>query len=286
MTNNHYREECLFVRSDRDIIPYPIYVGDVLHAPSKQIATHTHGHYEISLFLSGEVDVNIGEKKYHLQPGDVLMTKPGDIHSFASRKDEDWSFYYFGINKIAPEDLAFAFMKTRHRQFTDCSNMKPLFAQLYSELKQPGFGVQHVVSALTTNILYLLGRKIAGTAKDRQAYCDVAGGARAYIDAHAHHGITTKEIARECCLSESRLSHLFSQKTGMTLSGYITHVLMNSAIRMLEDKNNSISGIASHLGYPSPQYFSRVFKKFWGYSPRECRLSLKKMHGEFSLPPK
>ncbi|MCE5324739.1 AraC family transcriptional regulator [bacterium] len=283
MKQNLYYNECLFVSADRDIKPYPIYVGDVIHSPDNVVSLHTHGHYEFSLFLTGEVDVLIGQKRYILRPGDVLVTKPGDIHQFSpiSKEKEGWHFIYFGIDRIEPEELGFAYMKNRRRQFHDCYDLKPLLAQMLDELRRSNFGVQNVVSSLMTRILYLIARKIAPSARDRQAFCDVVGSARAYIDANSRHGLSIKQIADACCLSESRLSHVFAEKTGMTLSGYIRHVLMHAAIRMLEDTHNTVTGIADHFGYPSPQYFSRVFKKFWGYSPRECRSALRRMHGDF-----
>jgi AraC-like DNA-binding protein len=252
-----------------------------MHTPDTQVGLHTHGHYEFSLFLTGDVDVLIGQKEYILRPGDVLVTKPGDIHQFSPRKKDGWGFLYFGIDRIVPEELGFAYMKNRRRQVHDCYDLKPLFTQMLDELRESNFGAQYVVSGLMTRILYLIARKIAPSARDRQASCEVVGRARAYVDANSRHGVSIKQVADACCLSESRLSHVFAEKTGMTLSGYITHVLMHSAIRMLEDTRNTISGISDHLGYPSPQYFSRVFKKFWGYSPRECRTALRKMHGDF-----
>lgn len=283
MMQNQFHDECVYVNFSRDLKPCPIYVGDVMHTPDEIIRMHTHGHYEISLFLAGEAEVIIGQKKYTARPGDIIITKPGDIHQFSSNQKDGMGFFYFGIEKIIPEDLAFIYMKNRHRQFSDCWDIEPLFAEMFQEVKNPSYGVQHVVSALMTRILYLLGRRMAPNVKDRQAFCDVVGAARTYVDAHMRHGISTKEIAQHCCLSESRLSHVFTEKTGITLSGYINHVLMHAAIRMLEDTSNSITGIASQLGYPSPQYFSRVFKKFWGYSPRECRSSLHKIHGHYNL---
>lgn len=283
MIENQYHNNGVYVSSDLDLKPYPIYVGDVLHVPDELIKMHTHGHYEFSLFIFGETEVIVGQKKYIVKPGDLLVTKPGDIHEFGPSIKDSMGFYYFGIAEIVPEDLAFVYMKNRHRLFTDCWDMEPLFAQLYNEAKYPKFGVQHVMHGIMTRILYLLARKMSPGTKDRQASCEIVGVARAYIDANLHHGITIKQVADYCCLSESRLSHVFTEKTGMSISGYINHVLMHSAIRMLEDTGNSITGIASELDYPSPQYFSRVFKKFWGYSPRECRLSMRKIHSDHNV---
>lgn len=278
MERNLVDHKCYFTTTDHAIKPYPIYVADVVHRYGSSVAPHTHGHYEFSLFLSGEVDVVVGQNEYTLSPGDLLLTMPGDIHQFSSKRYEDWRFLYFGIGQIAPEELRFHYMKNRRRQFHDCWEFRPLLEKMIEEVRKSSFGVQYVLSAVMTEILYLLARRIAPTTRDRQVLCDAVGIARAYIDANPCHGIRIKDIAATCCLSESRLSHVFAEKTGMTLSGYITYVLMHSAIMLLEDNQRSISDIAGQLGYPSPQYFSRVFKKFWGYSPRECRRALKRTH--------
>jgi len=72
-------------------------------------------------------------------------------------------------------------------------------------------------------------------------------------------------------LSVSHFSYLFRKSTGMPPLDYFIHLKMQKACQMLYFGNNHIKGIAIELGYDNPYYFSRLFKKYIGTSPKEYR---------------
>jgi AraC family transcriptional regulator of arabinose operon len=78
-------------------------------------------------------------------------------------------------------------------------------------------------------------------------------------------------LAREVAISPSRLSHLFKQETGEPLMGAVIRLRLNQAARLLEHTVDDIGAIAREVGFSSPYYFSRQFRRHYGMSPRQYR---------------
>ncbi len=76
-------------------------------------------------------------------------------------------------------------------------------------------------------------------------------------------------LAAESGLSLSRFSHLFSEVTGKSVSEYVITMKMDSACRAFEETDLPVSEVAKSVGYSDPKYFSTIFKKYVGYSPRQ-----------------
>ncbi|WP_319559904.1 response regulator [Marispirochaeta sp.] len=75
--------------------------------------------------------------------------------------------------------------------------------------------------------------------------------------------------------SVSHLSRLFRQELGMSILDFLTRLRMDEAKKLLREGEMQISCIAEEVGFQDPNYFSRVFRRDTGLSPREYRLSAK-----------
>lgn len=94
---------------------------------------------------------------------------------------------------------------------------------------------------------------------------------KAYIVNHIDREITRKELAEQIYVHPDYLSHVFKEKTGMSVSDYITNVRIDHAKTLLLTTEDSISEIASKSGYADTTYFGRVFKKQTTMTPKEYR---------------
>jgi YesN/AraC family two-component response regulator len=66
---------------------------------------------------------------------------------------------------------------------------------------------------------------------------------------------------------------VFKRDTGITLTEYITRERMQRACRLLSTTNLQIQTVALHCGIMDVQYFSKLFKKHIGKTPKEYRAS-------------
>lgn len=97
---------------------------------------------------------------------------------------------------------------------------------------------------------------------------------RDYIAEHYMKQISIATVAESVYLTPTYLCVLFKKHTGQTLNNYITDVRMQEAKRLLHQSNIHLQDICYQVGYLSPSYFSRLFRKRFGLSPSEYRASL------------
>ena len=61
---------------------------------------------------------------------------------------------------------------------------------------------------------------------------------------------------------------MFKSEMNMTLTEYITQYRMQKAKHLLSSSDEKLQTIAEKVGYNDVSYFSNVFKKYYGGSPR------------------
>jgi AraC-like DNA-binding protein len=85
---------------------------------------------------------------------------------------------------------------------------------------------------------------------------------------------TVNYMASQLNLSPKYLSDLLKQETGKTALELIHLYMISEAKNMLVAGDRSITEIAYQLGFENPPYFSRLFKKEVGMSPKEYKNQL------------
>ena len=94
----------------------------------------------------------------------------------------------------------------------------------------------------------------------------------AYLAANFNNpNLMLQDVAREVCMSSSRLSTVFAQETGFTFTEYLTALRITKAKDLLRSSDLRSSQIAFAAGYNDSHYFSYMFKKNTGLTPSEYR---------------
>ena len=105
----------------------------------------------------------------------------------------------------------------------------------------------------------------------RIKHIDAVYKAMEYVRANYDKKMTLDEIARSAYLSRAYLSSIFKEETGESLSAYINRVRIEKSKVLLMDKDVSLIDIANLCGFEDQSYFTRVFKKTVGVSPKKYR---------------
>lgn len=79
------------------------------------------------------------------------------------------------------------------------------------------------------------------------------------------------DIAEALCFSKNYFGQLFKSETGMTVNEYLNFLRVDRAKKLLRETNLKIYEIAYQTGFSDHFYFSIVFKKIIGISPKEYR---------------
>lgn len=107
------------------------------------------------------------------------------------------------------------------------------------------------------------------------AYSPVVQKAITMINADLSANLSLSMIAEENKISSGYLATVFKSEVGKTVSEYIREKRMNYAAHLLTTSHLQIQTIALHCGIMDVQYFSKIFKKHTGKTPKEYRNSEK-----------
>lgn len=94
---------------------------------------------------------------------------------------------------------------------------------------------------------------------------------KTYLDEHYREKLSLESVASEFFIDKHYLARLFKAQYGVTLVTYLQQVRITHAKQMLRFTDQSIEEIGFECGIGEPHYFSRVFRKLEGISPREFR---------------
>ncbi len=99
---------------------------------------------------------------------------------------------------------------------------------------------------------------------------------RSYIIENLEKNESTQEIAKKLFFSAHYLRHLFKKKAGISIRDFKNHQRIKKAKIFLMSSQEKILDIAASCGYESPAYFTEVFTKETGISPKDFRKMMEK----------
>ena len=112
------------------------------------------------------------------------------------------------------------------------------------------------------NVFYYLDRDFSGF---RREIKDAIG----YIRKNYMNNISVEMTAREFYMSSSRLMHIFREELGKTFNEILTEYRIQVAKELLQENKYRVYEVCRRVGYTDVKYFSQVFKKVTGHSPKE-----------------
>ena len=128
---------------------------------------------------------------------------------------------------------------------------------------------------LRSETLLLLGRmKAVYEAHYDQVEADKIHQIKQFIREHSHKDISLHILAQRVNLSPIYISKMFKEKLGINYIDFLTECRIENAKKLLNDPELSLKEITFEIGYHEPNYFSKVFKKMCGVSPKEYRKTL------------
>jgi AraC-like DNA-binding protein len=247
--------------------------------------------FHVMLYITkGSISVIEEDIVYHLTPGSIFFLKEG-LHHWGDdycTNGTSWFYVHFYLQKPSEEDKVFQPYASHllHQVFTMDSyrhnislpkvlklvNGNPLewkLQQLASLFQSSNPLRAPYLNLLFTEILlncYQLHPSFPNQPEEDLSLVIIQ-----YLEQTINSNFHADELERYMNLSYKHLSALFKMKTGMTLLEYHRNLRMNEAARQLRDPLLSISEISDRLGFQDPLYFSNVFKKVHGVSPRHYR---------------
>ena len=125
---------------------------------------------------------------------------------------------------------------------------------------------------LITDLMYNLKYK-----KFKREYISNVQNVLQIIQEEFREDLTLKSIAERLHLNVMYLGQIFKKETNKSFSQYLNHYRIKLAQNLLLHSELNINEISEKIGYMSPGYFYKNFKKYCGISPKEFRDSYQQL---------
>ena len=233
----------------------------------------------INLSVDGCGQVFRGDAGFTVEPGDLLLFPPGVPHLYgrAETAGKWWHrWIYFQPRAFWKPWLEWGqqaggvHVLRRHDEGT-FSELFRWFVEVdkWSNLND-ALSMDLAFNRLE-QILLTCARMDRATCATTVAVDERVLAACALISENLDKPLGLAEIASHVCLSPSRLSHLFHKYVGVGVVQWRDAQRVQYAMQILRITNDPIKSLSQMVGYDDPLYFSRVFRRHTGMSPRSFR---------------
>ena len=271
-----------YVKKELGISPcfilYKNNVGDVFND------LHHHDLYEILYIKEGKVSYIIEDKKYILEEGDMILMPPTVLHrlerilsNVSKRIILTFSEGYAKGLSTNNCDILKAFeiskQKKIHKISFDRSVRKTIesYFKIMDELqfsKQYGDDLAYNVKFCQS--MLIINKALMNIHDDTSIVTHsnkIVGEIIAFINDNLNKKIHIEDIAKKLSLSESRVSHLFKQETGMSILKFINKKRLILAKELIRNGEH-LNVVYGLCGFQDNTSFFRAFKKEYNITPR------------------
>lgn len=224
----------------------------------------------------GKGTLEINGRQYHIQQGEVFLIPPNVEAWYEADQKDPWFYSWIGFTgQRAKEcmDRSGLTLKNPVRQVSCIQEIQGLVEKILEEyqlsykceLRRDAY-VMLIFSHLVEE--YQNESPSVAHAYPGSVYAQYA---MEYINSHYSEKIKIAELASYIGINRSYLTSSFKKATGYSPQEYLIRLRMDKAASMLKKTNMSVSNIAAAVGYGDQLAFSKIFKQYYGESPRSFR---------------
>ncbi|MBQ3427048.1 MAG: helix-turn-helix transcriptional regulator [Clostridia bacterium] len=245
--------------------------------------SHMHNCYEFIHIINGQLIYTVEGTEYMLSDGDIIMTRPDELHSFSFPNECDYRREFLHIYPGFIKDYPELTQKLNDRKAGNYNRIPSEYVTKYgidklfdsmeeccdhadadTDLLMLAYTIELIVKISRILITEVFKEHTPVTNKKASAVCR-------YIDHHCFEQITVENIANELFVSPGHLCRLFKSETGMTIKTYLNMRRITRAKNMIMEGHSIMKNIYPACGYNDYSTFYRAFVKYTGISPESFR---------------
>lgn len=250
----------------------------------KEVGTHHHDFYELYCFVGGEVNYVVEGRSYSLEPGDILLISPSELHKMSATTFLKYERYVLWISESflkrlssSSSDLLLPFnraAKSGENLFrlpkAEKERALTLLKECYSlSTRNGGYGNDILADGKIAELLIMLETENSVGEKSKSGDDDVKNKLLLYINEHlTDPELSVERIANSVFLSKSRIMHVFKDSVDCPVHKYIIKKRLVLAKEYLA-KNEQVIDVYEKCGFSDYNSFFRSFKKEYGITPKE-----------------
>lgn len=255
---------------------------------------HWHQEFEFLVLTEGKVLFTIEDRKYVMNPGDIVFINSNYLHMAKNICGGVCSFYAIDFSyHVLNEDIHSIFSKKFLRPILNDKYVFPEFMPVSEDedkcwqkdirnyLHEIGECPEHelepfelMIRSRILAIWDILDKNCVRAQKDNDIesrYSERLEPVISYIKENYAYEITLGELAAILPMSEGQFSRVFKQTMKLSPIQYLMRYRILQSCKLLQDTEKKIGEIANLSGFNNISYFNRVFLNTIGCTPKEYR---------------
>lgn len=221
------------------------------------------------------------DKNVTLKAGSLVIYRPRAYQKYIYFGQDHPEIYWIHFTGSRASDFLIKYGICTTSDFMtvgDNSEYSRIFEEIILELQCKKDFYPETCTALFTNLLIRFARfQKNASVYSAQFSFHRLDEATAFFHEHYNEPIVIERYIRssDCGLCDSLFYRQFKEYTGQTPLQYVLGIRLQNARELLVNSNYSIKEISESIGYDNALYFSRLFRKNEGMSPREYRQKMR-----------
>ena len=249
-----------------------------------------HEPIEIKYVISGTVTVMIDTETVCAGEGDIIFVNPHEVHSNITVSDDTGMYHlmmlsldFFSNYEGNELDLRRLLLEKRVRFNNLIKNSRAarILRDIADEMNNKDQYSRIAVRGMFQEFFAILLRsEVREDAEipldDRIKFYKAIEPAVIKLRDNYHESFSGEELAKLCKMNRYHFCRVFKRAMGMTVVQYQNECRLRMAEILLQDSAYSISEVSHMVGFEDEAYFSRLYKKIRGISPKIAKSKLSK----------
>lgn len=243
--------------------------------PNAGVMTHSHPYYHMFYVQTGVSNFVVDGKEYIIDAGKTLLVPRQVEHGYSNKQDVTMEYMEIKFT-LSQETMDAQFLSTEPF-ISENPLAGMLFTQIlkeYSDLegladKAAASYLDSILQILTENKRYSKQRQFRFI--DASSYNPLSQSIIRYLEKHFAEDLTLDELAEELGYNKSYLCVAFKKDTRTTILDFLNMIRIRRAAELIVYSDHSLTQVADMCGFASDSHFNRVFVKYVGTTPGQCR---------------
>lgn len=231
--------------------------------------------------VKGTCRVEINDETHVVQPGDLIIRKPGEYYRLVveANKDADASQpiesadYYLSCSGVWAQQWCSRNDFPSKVHLDTAEDFLALWRKLIYEKRNIHGDNAEMMDALIKVLCLTIERDVRKQmAAASRPELNIPYKMKQYLEKHATDPLTLTHIAERYGISVSTASHLFKQAFGQSPMRYVIEIRLSIASERILYSDMKLEDIAEASGFRSYPYFSRAFRNHFHTSPSKYRV--------------
>lgn len=221
--------------------------------------------HHLILVISGQGVFHFGRESIEAESGSVLFGFRGE--KFYIEAEEELQYMYISFDGMRSGEIFDRFgIDSDNRYFKGFSGIIPLWRESLSHADEVTIDL-----AAESILLYTFSKFAAQALRQESIVRKVIEITK---ERFSDPGLSITVLSEELSYNPKYLSHKFKEQMGMKYTDYLRNMRLKFAVSLFDNGIDSVKNVALLSGFSDPLYFSTIFKKIMGKTPKDYKANL------------